>query len=241
MFSNELLDSSDGTVAVGDGEVIDLEGKLVRVTHVNQTHLRCAQRNVVTKIFFNQVNDQVQVRRHGAAGNDIALINNHLVRSEVNTGESSLELIGEKPMGSCSLSVQESGGSKHEGAGTHTRYVASAVVGSTNPVHVHLISFQGGTEFVTERGNKDYIRFCFADTVARIENNSIREFHRFPTLGDHLDIEQRRSQFALIYLKPRTTTLIENLKGADRITHRCPGLQGGNGDSFHKPVAMVTS
>src|SRR5262245_21757439 len=30
-------------------------------------------------IFFNQVNDQVQVRRHSTAGNDIALINNHLL------------------------------------------------------------------------------------------------------------------------------------------------------------------
>ena len=52
MFSNELLDSSDGTVAGGDGEVINLEGKLVRVVHVNQTHLCCAQRDVVTKIFL---------------------------------------------------------------------------------------------------------------------------------------------------------------------------------------------
>src|SRR5215813_5129601 len=120
MFSNELLDSSDGTVAVGDRKMINLERALVRVIHVNQTHLRSAQRDVVTKIFFNQVNDQVQVRRDSAAGNDIALIHNHLVLPQVNTRESSLELIGKKPMGSCSLSIQESGGSKHEGAGTHT-------------------------------------------------------------------------------------------------------------------------
>src|SRR5262249_56329471 len=117
---------------------------------------------------------------------------------EVNTRESSLELIGEKPMGSCALSVQESGGTKHEGAGTHTRYVASAAVGSTNPVHVHLISFQGGIEFVTERGNKDYIRFCFADTMARVENNSLLEFHPLPPLADHLYIEQERSTFPLL-------------------------------------------
>src|SRR6516165_6561560 len=154
MFSNELLDSSDGTVAGGDGKVINLERKLVRVIHVNQTHLRCAQRDVVTEIFFNQVNDQVQVRRNSAAGNDIAFVNNHLLLPEVNTRESSPELIGEKPMGSCSLSVQESSGTKHECAGTHTRHVASAFVGSTDPVDIHLISFQGGSSSVPSAGTR---------------------------------------------------------------------------------------
>src|SRR5215468_5835039 len=134
MFPNEVLDSSDGTVAVGDGKAISLEGELARPIHVNQIHFRCAQRDLVTEIFFNQVNDQVQVRCHGTAGNDIAFINNHLLLSELNARESSLKLIGKKPMRGCSLPVQESGGAQHKGAGAYTREMGSAVVALTNPV-----------------------------------------------------------------------------------------------------------
>src|SRR6516165_8712664 len=80
MSSDKLLDSSDGTVVVADWKAINLEGKLARAIHVNQIHLRCAQRDVVTKIFVNQVNDQIQVCRHGTTGDDIAFINNHGAR-----------------------------------------------------------------------------------------------------------------------------------------------------------------
>src|SRR6516164_138664 len=141
MSSDKLLDSSDGTVVVADWKAINLEGKLARAIHVNQIHLRCAQRDVVTKIFVNQVNDQIQVCRHGTTGDDIAFINNQLLLSEVNTRESSLKFIRKKPMSGCPLSVQESSGTKHEGAGTYTCHVGSAFVALTNPVHIDLISF----------------------------------------------------------------------------------------------------
>src|SRR5215469_6166113 len=120
MFPDKFLGSSDGTISVGEGKTIALERELARSIHINQIHLRCAQRDVVTKILFNQVNHQVQVRRHSTTGHDIAFIDNQLLLSEVNTRESSPKLISKKPMRGCSLSVQEPSGAKQKCAGTHT-------------------------------------------------------------------------------------------------------------------------
>jgi hypothetical protein len=63
----------------------------------------------------------------------IAFINNQLLLPQVNTRESSPKVIRKEPMSGCSLSVQESSGTMHEGAGTYTCHVGSVFVALTNP------------------------------------------------------------------------------------------------------------